>query len=279
MFNLMDRLKVFPQYVIPQQGLSRIIYHLTRCKYPLIKNFLIRIFIFYFKVDMDQASNPEIAGYSDFNQFFTRKIKPELRPVTSTGIACPVDGTISQTGKIDGTTLMQVKGRHFSLTNLLTIEEEALKFANGNYITLYLSPRDYHRIHMPIDGQLYKMIHVPGSLFSVNQATTRTVKNLFCRNERVICIFDTDIGPMAVIMVGALFVGTIDTVWAGTVTSKSVNSGDDNRIYLKKGDELGRFNMGSSVIVLFGPDVMNWQSVHKPGQSVLMGACLGTIKK
>ena len=233
---------------------------------------------------MDQASNPDIAGFTDFNDFFTRKIKSTLRPVTNAGIACPVDGTISQAGKIDGTTLMQVKGRHFSLADLVASEDEASKFENGNYITLYLSPRDYHRIHMPIDGKLYKMIHVPGRLFSVNPTATRTIKNLFCRNERVICLFDTDIGPMAIILVGALFVGSIDTVWAGTVTPGNSNSVSNdsysengNGIHLKKGDEMGRFNMGSSVILVFGPDVINWQPGHKPEQSVLMGASLGTI--
>ena len=284
MNKFLDHLKVLPQYVIPQHGLSSIVYHITRCKFSLLKNFLIRIFILYFKVDMEQASSPDIANFPDFNHFFTRKIKSELRPVTNTGIACPVDGTISQIGKIDGTTLIQAKGRYFSLEQLVTSEDEAIKFQNGNFITLYLSPRDYHRIHMPVDGQLYKMFHVPGRLFSVNSVSTRVIKNLFSRNERVVCFFDTEIGPMAIIMVGALFVGSIDTVWAGTVTSSNSNSvsnwsysEDGDEINLKRGDEIGRFNMGSSVIVLFGPDIMTWQSEYKPGQAVFMGSCLGAI--
>ena len=286
MYNLLDQLKVFPQFIIPQHTLTRIVYHITRCKFSLLKNFLIRIFIFYFKIDMEQACSKEITSYKDFNHFFTRKIKSNLRPVTNTGIACPVDGTISQLGQIDGKNLIQAKGHFFNLANLVTSEDEAMKFDNGNFITLYLSPRDYHRIHMPIDGQLYKMLHVPGRLFSVNPASTRIIKNLFSRNERVVCLFDTIIGPMAIIMVGALFVGSVDTVWAGTVTSRKSNSisnwsyfEDGDVVNLKRGEELGRFNMGSSVIVLFGPGVMNWESGYKPGNPVLMGSRLGMINR
>ena len=281
-----DHLKVFPQLLIPQHGLSRIIFHLARCQQPHIKNFLIKLFIGYFKVDMSLAENPDAESFTDFNHFFTRKLNPKIRPITSDGIVCPVDGSISQIGQIDSTQIFQAKGKNYELEELLAGDDEIINcFQDGLFTTLYLSPRDYHRIHMPLDGKLEKMTYVPGRLFAVNTHTLRVVDSVFSRNERVTTFFETDIGPMAVILVGAIFVGSMETVWAGQITPtkertiKKTTYGDkDNAVELRRGEELGRFNMGSTVILLFGKGSMNWLSTVTPDSNIIMGTKLGDIE-
>jgi phosphatidylserine decarboxylase len=279
-----DSIRVFPQYLLPQRFLSKLVYKLTRCQCSIFKNSLIKSFIRYFNVDMSLADQSDVESYIHFNHFFTRELRQEIRPITKQGIACPIDGSISQIGQIDVTTILQAKSREFDLKKLLTDEDESIQFKNGNFVTLYLSPRDYHRIHMPMDGQLRKMIYVPGKLFSVNAHTTRVVNNLFSLNERVVCFFDTEIGPMAIIMVGAIFVGSMETVWAGQITPSDLSNvtqwsyKEENKVTkLQKGREMGRFNMGSTVILLFGKETIKWVSTACPNSNVTMGSCLGEI--
>ena len=218
--------------------------------------------------------------------FFTRALKPEMRPIAggANDIACPVDGTISQIGKIVENRLFQAKGRYFSLEALLGGSRDlANNFRNGQFATIYLSPRNYHRIHMPLPGNLKQMIHVPGRLFSVNPLTTRTVRSLFARNERVVCLFETPAGSMAMILVGAICVASIETVWAGAVTPYRPRGRlrewnyTDKPVYLERGDEMGRFNMGSTVIVLFGPESSRWETALREDSAVKTGQLIGTV--
>ena len=284
--NLLDFIYVLPQYIIPQHSLSRCIFHITRCQQPLLKMGMIKLFIRYFNVDMNLAREPEAEAYISFNHFFTRQLKSNLRQVTKDGIASPVDGTISQIGTINNTKIIQAKGKEYDLEQLLVGNDEMISlFTNGYFAALYLAPCDYHRIHMPVSGRLRKMFYVPGKLFSVSTRTTRAVKGLFARNERVISLFDTDIGPMAVIMVGAIFVGSMETVWAGQITPSEKSEitnwsyfNQDNEVLLNQGDELGRFNMGSTVILLFGNESIEWLSTIQSGSKITMGSCLGILK-
>ncbi|MEJ2142663.1 MAG: archaetidylserine decarboxylase, partial [Gammaproteobacteria bacterium] len=213
--SLAAKLFALIQYPLPHHFLSRIMLRLTRCRLAWFKNFAIKKFIKHFKIDMSLAVEENPEEYETFNQFFTRALKPEVRPLAlaEKNIICPVDGAISQMTKINHNTIIQAKGQGYSVEALLGDSEMAKQFKNGNFTTLYLSPRDYHRIHMPVDGTLKKVIHVPGRLFSVNPATVHNVPALFARNERVICLFDTPLGPMAFVLVGAIFVASIETVW------------------------------------------------------------------
>ncbi|MGH8312777.1 MAG: archaetidylserine decarboxylase [Gammaproteobacteria bacterium] len=284
--RLGDWLKCAWQYPLPQHAVSRFTHWLTRLEHPEFKNWMIRAFIRRFGVDMSEAAQPDPGSYPTFNAFFTRALRAGARPVTAEpkAIACPVDGTLSQLGIVTDERVIQAKGRTFSLTELLGGDAVvAGKFAAGAFATLYLSPRDYHRVHMPVDGILQRMLHVPGRLFSVSPATTRTVPRLFARNERVAMLFDTAAGLMAVIMVGALNVGSIETVWAGEITpprGQVLRSWDylDNRLELAKGAELGRFNLGSTVILLFAADRVRWDSTLVPGGAVHMGQRIGNLR-
>ncbi|HLA75072.1 MAG TPA: archaetidylserine decarboxylase [Gammaproteobacteria bacterium] len=285
-----DYLKTLPQYLLPQHLLSRLMYLLTRVRWQPWKNWQIRWFIRRYQVDMGIALQPDPIQYPTFNSFFTRALHSTARPVVSGAgeIACPVDGTVSQAGKISESTLFQAKGHSYTLERLLGGPvARAAPFKNGRFATLYLAPKDYHRIHMPLRGQLCDMTYVPGRLFSVNTRTARAVPRLFARNERVITIFDTEAGPMAVILVGALFVGSMETVWEGTITppyGRSVHTWDYRRqeagspIILERGQELGRFNMGSTVIVLFGPNQMDWDSAITEDAPTRMGQLLGRLR-
>ncbi|MDE2070909.1 MAG: phosphatidylserine decarboxylase [Gammaproteobacteria bacterium] len=283
--RLADWLRSAWQYPLPQHGVSRFTHWLTRLEHAGIKHWLIRAFMRRFGVDLSEAAVSDITVYATFNAFFTRALRTGARPVTAEtdAIACPVDGTLSQLGTITGERAVQAKDRSFSVTELLGGDAVvARKFAAGAFMTLYLSPKDYHRVHMPVDGTLLRMLHVPGRLFSVNPATTRTVPRLFARNERVAMIFDTVVGPMAVVMVGALNVGSIETVWAGEITpprGSVLRSWDylDNRLELAKGAELGRFNMGSTVILLFTSGRVRWETELAPGNNVRMGQRIGTL--
>jgi len=285
MASFTDIIRVLPQYVLPQHTLSHLVFRLARLEYGPLKNFLIRAFIYIYNVDMNSAGKPDPADYRHFNDFFTRDLKPQSRPLTmETGtILCPVDGTVSQIGDIDNDMILQAKGHEYSLKQLLGGHDNlALRFSDGKFVTLYLSPRDYHRIHMPVTGRLKQLIHVPGRLFAVNTHTTRVVDNLFARNERVISIYETEIGPMAMIMVGAIFVGSMETVWSGRITPSRKRDittihYDSKTVSLKKGEEMGRFNMGSTVILLFCKDSMAWHQTMVTGRKFLMGEQLGLM--
>jgi phosphatidylserine decarboxylase len=273
------------QKALPHHLLSRLMYKLSHARWAPLKNFLINKIIDFYKVDMSQALQPDAQAYDSFNAFFTRQLRPDARPLADAedAVLCPADGALSQAGTIRDGRIFQAKGRDFGLLELLGGEAQwSQRFAGGQFATVYLSPRDYHRVHMPVGGELRKMLHVPGRLFSVNPTTTRLLPELFARNERVVCLFETPAGPMAVILVGAIFVSSIDTVWAGTVTPASRRVADwhygeqvAQPITLERGQEMGRFNMGSTVIVLFGRGQIEWAQDLLPGMELRMGRQIG----
>lgn len=283
--SLSRRLFIALQYVLPHHALSRLVGRLARCEHPGFKNALIRWFIRRFDVDMAQAERQQPEQYQNFNDFFTRALVEGARPIDDSehGIACPADGAISQLGTIKYGRIFQAKGHDFSLFELLGGDSErAAPFMDGQFATIYLSPRDYHRVHMPFTGTLKEMVYIPGKLFSVNQTTAENVPELFARNERVACLFDTEAGPMAVVLVGAMIVASIETVWAGEIAPvrpmlRSQSYGDNAQpaITLNKGDELGRFKLGSTAIVLFGPQACMWHDELTTGTAVSMGQCMG----
>jgi phosphatidylserine decarboxylase len=275
-----DFLKTLPQYFLPQHAISRVTLALTRVRSPRFKSAFIRGFIRHFDVDMSLAINPDPASYEHFNGFFTRALRPEVRPIVSGAgeVACPVDGAVSQLGPIQDDTILQAKGHAYSLTELLGGDaRRAAPFRGGSFATLYLSPRDYHRIHMPLAGTLREMVYVPGRLFAVNRATVKMIPRVFARNERVVALFDTAAGPMAMVLVGAINVGCIETVWHGVVTPPTrpdIARWTYDNVALARGAEMGRFNMGSTVIVLFGRDAVAWATDLSAGTPVRMGQLL-----
>ena len=281
--RLRDNLFVLLQYLLPQHPISRLIHWFVRLRITWLKNLVGRWFIHHFQVNMADAVEEDISAYPDFNSFFTRALKPEVRPLASeaNAVLCPVDGAVSQAGHIEGDAIFQAKGHRFSLQTLLGGNTPWRdKFQDGLFATLYLSPRDYHRIHMPLTGTLKKVIHVPGRLFSVNPVTTRKVPGLFARNERVACLFDTPHGPMGMVLVGAINVASIETVWQGVVTppaGKRIQSWDysDKDVVLEAGEEMGRFNMGSTVILLFPPNRVEWDNSLMADAPVRMGELIG----
>lgn len=276
---------VLLQYLLPHHLLSRIVFFATRGRAPGWKNFLIRHFLRHYAVRMDEAAQPDPFAYVSFNDFFTRALSPQARPVDAApnGIASPVDGTVSEAGAIEGLRLIQAKGRHYTLLELLGGDVALTeRFNGGRFATLYLAPHNYHRIHMPAAGTLVSTHYIPGRLFSVNQTTVQRVPDLFARNERVVCVFDGEAGRFAVILVGALFVGSMATVWAGDITPARRHQPSwlplpSTPLHLAKGAELGRFNMGSTVIVLFEPGNARWQPTLTAGAEVRMGANIGTF--
>jgi len=281
--TLMDYIKALPQYLMPGHLVSRLTHSFTRCRCSGVKNRFTDWFVDHFDVNMEEAQESDPHAYETFNAFFTRALKPGVRPVVEgeNELACPVDGAVSQARPIEDGRIFQAKGHDYSLEQLLGgSAERAAPFQDGSFATIYLSPRDYHRIHMPLTGTLREMVHVPGRLFSVNPATTRVIPGLFARNERVVSIFDTEIGPMAMVKVGAVNVGSIETVWAGEVTPpagrviRSWNYDNDEAVTLEKGEEMGRFNMGSTVIVVFGPEAVEWSDAIQPGAPVRLGQLL-----
>lgn len=284
--SLADRLFITLQYLIPQRWLSERMYQLARIEWRPLKTLIIRQFARHYQIDMQLAQQPNLDAYPHFNAFFTRAIRPEVRPLDPdpAAILCPVDGAISQIGLITEDQIIQAKGRNYSVTSLLALAPGELHpFAGGRFATIYLSPRDYHRIHMPLDGRLDQMIHVPGQLFSVNAVTAAGVPNLFARNERLICRFETAAGPMALILVGAIFVGGIETVWAGEVTPPHAGGEpqrwdyevDEQCIRLERGAEMGRFNLGSTVIMLLPSGRAEWDAGLSVGERVQLGQRLG----
>ena len=280
-----DRLFVGMQYLLPQHLLSALMYRFARLRWPPLRGALIRAFARHFQVNMAEAREPDLAAYDSFNAFFTRALQPGARPLPGdpAAIACPADGALSQHGAIDAGRLFQAKGLDYRLDELVGDPAWAGRFAGGSFATIYLSPRDYHRVHMPASGRLRAMLHVPGRLFSVNRATASLVPRLFARNERVVCLFEGDAGPFALILVGAIFVGGMETVWAGEVTPARGQPprrhyGDENPVDLTRGAEMGRFNMGSTVILLFPPGAVTWDGALAPGAPLRMGQALGRLQ-
>tara|TARA_Y100001951_G_scaffold25477_2_gene19659 strand:- start:7360 stop:8199 length:840 start_codon:yes stop_codon:yes gene_type:complete len=259
----LDTTFIILQYLLPQHLLSRLVGKLAECRLPWLKNLLIRRFITQYKVDMSEAVDSAPEAYANFNAFFTRALKDGARPIADAPVVCPADGAISQLGEINRGRIFQAKGQDYSLQTLLG-DDKALtaEFDGGSFATIYLSPRDYHRVHMPVDGTLRSMTYVPGKLFSVNTTTAENVRSLFARNERAICVFDTEFGPMAMILVGAMIVAGIETVWDGQVAPPprqlTTRSYPQEAPTLKKGEEMGRFKLGSTVILLFGKDKIDW---------------------
>ncbi|MBI3771487.1 MAG: phosphatidylserine decarboxylase [Gammaproteobacteria bacterium] len=282
---LIERLQSWFQYPLPHHWLSRVIYHVMRIRQTTIKNWLIRTIVRRYQVDMSLAQEPNPERYPDFNTFFTRPLRTGVRPIAAdpNAIACPVDGTVSEAGAITHGRVYQAKGLDYNLLTLLGGQQHlADLFEDGTFATIYLSPRDYHRIHMPLTGTLRETVYVPGRLFSVNPATTRTVPGLFVRNERLVAIFDTIAGPMAMIPIGAIFVAGIETVWSGNYGDRMLRDFehrrfDDQAPTLEKGAEMGRFNMGSTVILLFGPGKAQWNPDLKTGQTTRMGEAIAQI--
>lgn len=280
-----QRLFIISQYLLPHHLLSRLIGCVAECRIGWLKDRLIAWFARRYQVDMSEAQVEDPQAYEHFNAFFTRALKEGARPLEQTtgAILCPADGAISQLGAIEHGRIFQAKGHSFSAVELLGGDSErAAPFMGGRFATVYLSPRDYHRVHMPLAGTLKEMVYVPGRLFSVNQTTAENVPELFARNERVVCLFDTERGPMAVVLVGAMIVASVETVWAGLVTpprrelkSTRYDAAARAPIELAKGAELGRFKLGSTAIVLFGPDQVQWADQLGAGSAVRMGQLLG----
>ncbi|MGB6306668.1 MAG: archaetidylserine decarboxylase [Steroidobacteraceae bacterium] len=280
--GLRGRLFVWFQYLLPQHGLSRLILAATRIRIPWFKNWIIRGFLRLYEVDVSEAAEIDPYRYGSFNEFFTRALKVGARPVAPDpdAIACPVDGCVSEAGAIDRDRLLQAKGRDYRLADLLAAQPWASRFEGGSFATIYLAPFNYHRVHMPVRGELRETVFVPGSLFSVNATTARHVPGLFARNERILTLFDTAFGQFALVLVGALNVGSMATVWAGDITPAArrvITRLPAPPTILEKGAELGRFNMGSTVILLFQPHRARWQPELQAGRMVRLGQALGTL--
>jgi len=280
-----DRLFVLLQYIVPQHLVSRLLGILAESRLPLIKNPLIKLFAKQFQVNMQEAEREELADYVNFNDFFTRSLKAGARQIDDNPqhLACPVDGAVSQIGDIKAGQILQAKGQDFNVDTLLGgTPAWSAPFQDGQFSTIYLSPKDYHRIHMPCDGKLTRMIHVPGQLFSVNQATAENVPSLFARNERLIAIFDTEFGPMAMVLVGAMIVASIETTWAGLIcpSGRQVNTweyGEQDDIVLRKGEEMGRFKLGSTVILCLPRNTCEWNSELQAGVTTRMGQMMASL--
>jgi phosphatidylserine decarboxylase len=279
----MSRLLVWFQYLLPQHGISRLTLAATRVRTAWFKNWIIRGFLKFYRVDMSEAAQSDPYAYGSFNEFFTRALKDGARRIASDehAIASPVDGCVSEAGSLDRDLLLQAKGRRYRLTELLASQPWASQFEGGSFATIYLAPFNYHRVHMPLRGELRETVYVPGRLFSVNVVTARHVPGLFARNERVLTLFDTACGRFALVLVGALNVGSMATVWAGDITPAArrvVAKITSPPITLEKGAELGRFNMGSTVILLFEPNRARWHSQVHAGCVVQLGQSLGIIE-
>ena len=271
------------QHIVPQHLLSRGVGRLAASENTFVKNTFIKNFAAQYDVNMAEALEENPLAYKSFNDFFTRALKPNARPIAADAkaIISPADGAISQIGAISADKIFQAKGHDYSVVTLLGGDaKRAEAFIGGQFATVYLSPKDYHRVHMPFTGKLTQMIYVPGDLFSVNTTTAENVPNLFARNERVVCLFDTEVGQMAVVLVGAMIVAGIATAWAGNLAPQGKNlviTNYDGSITLNKGDELGRFYLGSTAIVLFGANVMSWRDNLIATTPVRMGEAMGQL--
>ena len=278
-----DYLKILLQHLLPKQSLTSFAGRVAGAEGSAITLPLIRWFVKKYGVDMSEAENPDIASYNSFNAFFTRPLKPGARPLAAADFICPVDGAISQFGAIDDEHMVQAKGHRFTTTDLVGGDKAlAALFRHGSFANLYLSPRDYHRLHMPCDGKLLRMIHVPGALFSVNPTTARGVPNLFARNERVVCVFESPVhGPFVMVLVGATIVGSMATVWHGVVNPKRTGkiaewTYADQDLVLKQGEEMGRFLLGSTIVMLFRQDVIAFNADWAPERPVRLGEMMGS---
>lgn len=287
-FLLINWLKIKFQYILPKHLLSRLIGKLAAAEAGKLTTSLIKLFIKQYKVDMSEAKSPAPEDYLSFNAFFTRELKDGVRTIVEgeENLAMPVDGTVSQLGDIEYDQIFQAKGHQYSLTALLGGNPDvAESFKGGKFATIYLSPKDYHRIHMPMDGVLTDMLYVPGELFSVNPLTTENVPGLFARNERVVCVFDSPKGKFAIVLVGATIVASIETIWAGTVTpptGKNIQhwrypKDSENTISLKKGEEMGLFKLGSTIVACFEPDMVEFNG-QSNGDVTRLGELFATLK-
>jgi phosphatidylserine decarboxylase len=279
-----NRLLIWLQYVWPKRWLTRLAGWAAARSGGAATTAVVRWFIRRYGVDMSEAADADPAAYATFNDFFTRALRSGARPLASADLLCPVDGSISQLGPIAGDRIVQAKGHHYSTSALLGGDGElAARFADGHFATLYLSPKDYHRIHMPCAGRLTRMVHVPGALFSVNPSTAEAVPNLFARNERVVCSFEAAFGPFVLVLVGATIVGSMATVWHGVVNPprpgrlREWRYGDEVR--LQAGDEMGRFLLGSTVVLLFPPGPLRFNPAWAPAGSVRVGQAMANWER
>ena len=276
-----DRLAVLPQYLLPKKALTAFAGFVAAAQWGGMTTSLIQWFVKRYAVNMAEAANPDIASYASFNEFFTRPLKVGARPLAAADFICPVDGAISQLGAIETDQIFQAKGHHYSTTALVGGDAAlASQFDNGSFATIYLSPRDYHRIHMPCDGRLTRMIYVPGDLFSVNPTTARGVPGLFARNERVVCVFASDHGPFVLTLVGATIVGSMATVWHGVVNPPRRPDicewhYEAGAVSLRKGEEMGRFLLGSTVVMLFPANKVAFNPQWSAEQPVRLGENMG----
>lgn len=280
--SLWDKIITLPQYLIPQHTLSMLMYRVTRCEVVWLKNAIIRFITRQYQVNMAEAAETDLATYSSFNAFFTRLLKEGVRPLADNEIISPVDGVVSQAGPIISGQILQAKGQDYSVLTLLGGDDAlTAEFTGGQFATIYLSPKDYHRIHMPVTGRLRKMRYVPGKLFSVSPRTARAVPDLFTRNERVVVTFDTPIGPMVMVLVGAIFVGSMATVWSGQITpsyGKVIQQwtyDGEQAITIEQGQEMGRFNMGSTVVLLFGEQAVKFNDAIEADEPIQLGHAMG----
>jgi phosphatidylserine decarboxylase len=276
------RLFVWCQYLLPQHGLSRLVLAATRVRATWFKNRIIRSFLKHYRVDMTDAAQSDPFCFGSFNEFFTRALKDGARPIAAGAdvIVSPVDGCVSEAGTIERELLLQAKGRRYRVTELLASQPWASRFNGGTFATIYLAPFNYHRVHMPLRGELKETLYVPGRLFSVNAVTAQHVPGLFARNERILTLFDSAAGQFALVLVGALNVGSMATVWAGDITPaprRVITRVPAPPTTLEKGAELGRFNMGSTVILLFEPNRARWHPSVRAGCEVRLGQSLGVI--
>ena len=275
-----DRLAVLPQYLMPKQALTSLAGKFASAQLGGLTTSAIRRFVARYNVNMAEAANPDIASYATFNDFFTRALKDGARPLAQADLICPVDGAISQFGAIEKDQIFQAKGHSYSTTALVGGDTQlATRFDNGHFATLYLSPRDYHRIHMPCAGELTRMIHVPGELFSVNPTTARGVPGLFARNERVVCVFESARGPFVLVLVGATIVGSMATVWHGQVNPPRTGTLRQwdyaaGQVSLRQGDEMGRFLLGSTVVMLFPQGPLKFNPAWAPARPIQLGEAM-----
>lgn len=277
-----DRLSVLPQYFLPKQALTQLMGRLANLQGGATTTSVIRWFIKRYNVDMSEALDPNPAAYTSFNAFFTRALKPDARPLATADWICPVDGAISQLGQIAGDQIFQAKGHHYSTQALVGGDAQlAAQFQDGHFATIYLSPKDYHRIHMPCAGRLLRMIHVPGDLFSVNPTTARGVPGLFARNERVVCVFDGAFGPFVMVLVGATIVGSMATTWHGVVNPPRPDKirewrYEDQNIQLAQGAEMGRFLLGSTIVLLTPKSTLEFNPAWQATTPVRLGQVMAT---
>ena len=277
--DLKKQIFIQAQRIVPQQQLSRVVGKVAASENPIVKNVVIQAFKAKYGIDMSIAEQSNALKYKSFNEFFTRSLKDGVREIDtdSRSIVSPADGAISQLGKIEAGDIFQAKGQSFSVEKLIADPQLAEPFKNGEFATVYLSPKDYHRVHMPFAGTLTETLYVPGELFSVNQITAENIPGLFARNERMVCLFDTELGRMAVVLVGAMIVAGIETVATGKVKPTGRLELNQHNLFLEKGAELGRFYLGSTAVILFEENKIQWDETFKANSTVVMGEKLGNL--